>query len=233
MNNNLLQIKFKQRLNKLASLDYDNIECWQIQEAFNKAQLEWVRRQLHGLNAKKEAAEQSINTIDDLQILLSDITLPATERDKYFETGNIPTNYLHFVRVSANAKTECCPKVKLSVYQVEEANVDILLSDEFKGPSFEWGETFCTVFGDKIRVYTDNKFDVEDIKLSYYRKPKDIQFPGCINPSTGTAYTTNIECELKDDICEILVDEAVAVIAGDIENITQYQRELQNSQRNS
>ena len=35
MNNTTLQIKFKQRLNKLASNDYDNLECWQIVEAFN------------------------------------------------------------------------------------------------------------------------------------------------------------------------------------------------------
>ena len=32
MTNSLLQIKIKQRLNKLASLDYDNIECWQVTE---------------------------------------------------------------------------------------------------------------------------------------------------------------------------------------------------------
>ena len=68
MNNNLLQIKIKQRLNKLASFDYDNIECWMIQEAFNKAQLEWVRRRLHGLNALKESSEQSVTVVDDLQI---------------------------------------------------------------------------------------------------------------------------------------------------------------------
>jgi len=35
MTNEALQIKFRQRLNKLASNDFDNIECWQIVEAFN------------------------------------------------------------------------------------------------------------------------------------------------------------------------------------------------------
>ena len=50
MTNATLQIKFKQRLNKIASNDYDNIECWQIIEAFNKAQISWCRRQLHGTN---------------------------------------------------------------------------------------------------------------------------------------------------------------------------------------
>lgn len=234
MNNNLLQVKIKQRLNKLGSFDYDNIECWQIQEAFNKAQIEWVRRRLHGLNALKESSEQSVTVVDDLQILLSEIELRGIEKPKYFETSSIPANYLHFVRISAKAKTDCCPaRSFVSIYQAEEANVDILLGDNFKQPSFEWAETFCTILGDKVRIYTDGKFTVEDSRLIYYRKPKDIQILGCSNIETGQTYSTNVECELKDDICEILVDEAAAIIAGDIESMNQYQREVQNAQRNS
>ncbi len=234
MNNNLLQIKIKQRLNKLSSFDYDNIECWMIQEAFNKAQLEWVRRRLHGLNAMKESSEQSVTVVDDLQILLSETELPGVEQLKFFETGIIPVNYLHFVRIGANIKNDCCPKRTLStIYQAEEANVDILLADSFKSPSFEWAETFCTIIGDKIRIYTNGLFTVHDAKLVYYRKPKDIQILGCTNISTGQTFTVNVECELKDDICEIIVDEAAAILAGDIESMNQYQREVQNAQRNS
>lgn len=234
MNNNLLQVKIKQRLNKLGSFDYDNIECWMIQEAFNKAQLEWVRRRLHGLNALKESSEQSVTVVDDLQILLSETELRGLEKPKYFESVNIPGNYLHFVRVSANIKNDCCPKRALStIYQAEEANVDILLADSFKSPSFEWAETFCTILGDKIRIYTNGHFTVHDTRLVYYRKPKDIQILGCSNISTGQTYTTNVECELKDDICEIIADEAAAILAGDIESMNQYQREVQNAQRNS
>ena len=234
MNNNLLQIKIRQRLNKLSSFDYDNIECWMIQEAFNKAQLEWVRRRLHGLNALRESSEQTVTVVDDLQILLSEINLKGNESPKYFETDIIPANYLHFVRISAKAKTDCCPpRTFSSIYQAEEANVDMLLGDNFKQPSFEWAETFCTILGDKVRIYTDGKFSVVDPKLVYYRKPKDIQILGCTNISTGQTFTINVECELKDDICEILVDEAAAILAGDIESMNQYQRETQNAQRNS
>ena len=50
MLNSTITIKMKQRINKLDSQDYDNIECWQVVEAFNKAQVEWSRRQLHGIN---------------------------------------------------------------------------------------------------------------------------------------------------------------------------------------
>jgi hypothetical protein len=205
-----------------------------IQEAFNKAQLEWVRRRLHGLNAMKETSEQSVTVVDDVQILLTETELFGVEQLKFFETGIIPANYLHFVRIGANIKNDCCPKRTLStIYQAEEANVDILLADSFKSPSFEWAETFCTIIGDKIRIYTNGLFTVHDAKLVYYRKPKDIQIVGCTNISTGQTFTVNVECELKDDICEIIVDEAAAILAGDIESMNQYQREVQNAQRNS
>ena len=82
MNNNLLQIKIKQRLNKLASLDYDNLECWQIQEAVNKAQIEWTRRQLYGYNVRKEGAEQSSGLVDDLQKLMVHETLTMSKDRK-------------------------------------------------------------------------------------------------------------------------------------------------------
>ena len=70
MLNSTITIKVKERINKLDSQDYDNIECWMIVEAFNKAQVEWTRRQLHGINQVREGDEQSTRRKDDLQILL-------------------------------------------------------------------------------------------------------------------------------------------------------------------
>jgi hypothetical protein len=98
MNNNLLQIKIKQRLNKLASFDYDNIECWQIQEAVNKAQLEWIRRQIYGINTRKEGSEQSTGLVDDLQVLLKSKKVDPVDK-KYFYEGELPDDYLYYVRL--------------------------------------------------------------------------------------------------------------------------------------
>lgn len=234
MNNNLLQLKFKERLNKISSMDYDNIECWQIQEAFNKAQLEWVRRAVRGLNNRKEGAEQSVVMIDDLQILLTNHKfLNIVDRSIYYETDKIPIDYFSFVRVSALGKNECCPERAFTVYLGEETNVETLLGDAYKSPNFEWAETFCTLIGDKIRVYTNKKFDITQIELVYYRNPKDIAFQGCANIETGGAYEKDQECEFKDDVVELIIDDAVAILAGDIADITNYQRNIGNSQRNS
>lgn len=233
MNNNLLQIKIKQRLNKLASFDYDNLECWMVQEAFNKAQIEWARRQIYGMNIRKEGAEQSSGLIDDLQKLLMQKLMSSSKKDKFFESELLPADYLHFVRVDVKAKADCCPERDMTVYETEEANVGILLRDSNREPNFEWAETFVTLVGNRLRVYTENKFDVTQTSLTYYRLPKQVQFLGCTNPSTGTVYTAAQDCEFTDDVAEILVDEAAAVLAGDIESMNQYQREIQNSQRNS
>lgn len=233
MTNALLQIKIKQRLNKLASLDYDNFECWQIQEAFNKAQLEWVRRQVYGINTRKEGTEQSTGLIDDLRVILTDKVLQPSDKKVYVES-TLPVDYLYYVRVDVLANSECCPdKRRMTVYEAEEANMGILLTSENKGPSFEWAETLSTLVGDKLRVYTNEKFNVTDVTLVYYRRPRDVKFNGCVDPSTGSAITADVTCEFKDDIAEILVDETAAILAGDIESMNQYQRETQNSQRNS
>ena len=66
MDNFTLQLKIKQRLNKLSSNDYDNIECWMMVEAFNKGMVDWGRRNLHGLNLVKEGDEQSKRRIGSL-----------------------------------------------------------------------------------------------------------------------------------------------------------------------
>jgi hypothetical protein len=233
MNNGLLQLKIKERLNKLASLDYDNFECWQIQEAFNKAQIEWVRRRLHGINQLKEGSEDSIFTVDDVQILLTDISLVLTKKDRYYESDFIPTNYMQFVRVGVKAAKECCDGINMVVYQGEEANVEDLLADRLKKPSYEWGETFCTLVGNKVRIYTNNDFDIESAKLTYYRTPRNIEFNGCVNVYTQTTSTANVESELKEDVIEVVVDNAAMILAGDIESLTQYQREQSVVQNNT
>ena len=113
MNNTTLQVKIKQRLNKLDSNDYDNIKDWQIVEAFNKAQIEWCRRQLRGTNARQEGDEMSKRRIDDLEILLVEAPLtgtdvPYNDTFGYFESNNFEaiydTSYLEFKRIRANAQ---------------------------------------------------------------------------------------------------------------------------------
>lgn len=235
MTNDTLQLKFKERLNKLASNDFDNIECWHIVEAFNKAQIEWVRRQLRGGNIFQDGDEQSRRRIDDLQRILVQIDLPIQDRGIFWETVNeLPSNYLEYKRIDVMSKDECCEDARpMNVYLAEEDNRAQLLRDEHKKPSFEWAETFATLISNRARIFTNDEFDLEDAQLTYYRFPVNIQILNCVDPYTGLASVANIECEFKDDIVELLIDEAVAIVAGDIESGNQFGRGSEAAERSN
>ena len=140
---------------------------------------------------------------------------------------------MEYKRISAFATSECCPDPRsMTVYLSEEANVDLIMRDPLKRPDYDWGETFCTWLGNNVRVYK-REFDITDVILTYYRQPVNIEIAGCQNPYDGTQTLVNIECEFKDDIVEILLDETASLIAGDIENFNQYTTNQQTAERNN
>ena len=234
MDNNTIYLKIKQRLNKLASNDFDNIECWQVVEAFNKGQVDWCRRNLHGTNTKQEGDEQSKRRIDDLNILLIDYPISITDRITYWETVDFPADYFEWKRISITATNDCCSDPRpMVVYQTEDGNVPILLRDFNKRPSFEWGETFCTLKNNKVQIYTNGEFTPVTPILTYYRQPIRIQILNCVDPYTQLVSTTNVECEFKDDLVELFIDESVKILAGDIESMNQFQRASQSVEGNN
>ena len=237
MNNILLQIKIDQRLNKLGSQDYDNVECWKKQEAFNKAQLEFCRNQIHGNNQRQEGDESTKMLIDDMQILLVNEAIPMTyvsqECPHFYQTAVLFDNYLYFKCVEVDATSECCGNRCLRVHLEEVADVDELLADELSKPTIQWGETFCTIANNRINIYTDGTFNLADSRLHYYRRPLDVEFEGCVNPSTDAIYAADVECEFKDDIVELIIDEAVSILAGDLELFNTQQRTKQNATLNN
>jgi len=235
MLNSAILIKVKQRLNKLASNDYDNIESWQIIEAFDKGQVDWCRRNLHGLNIVKEGDEQSTRRIDDLQVLLTKLNLTMANKQTYYESTNFPAKeYLQWKRVSAGATSDCCPNPKpMVIYLAEEANVDELLRDFNKKPSFEWGETFATLSNNNLKIYTNGLFTPTDVTLYFYRQPRKIEIAGIQDPYTGLTPAVDVISEFKDDLVELFIDEAVKILAGDIESMNQYNRMSQTTEQNN
>lgn len=119
------------------------------------------------------------------------------------------------------------------VYLTEDGNLDILLRDKNKQPSFAWGETFCTQKTGKIQIYTNGEFTIVNPSLTYYRQPRRMEIQGVVNPYTGVAAPANITSEFKDDLVELFVDEAVKILAGDIESINQMQRQSQSVENNN
>jgi len=234
MLNSTILLKVKQRLNKLDSRDYDNLQDWQIVEAFIKGQVDWCRRNLHGLNIVKEGDEQSTRRIDDLQILLTRLPLTVTKKDGYYETDPLPTDYLQWKRITTKGTSDCCPDPEpIMLYLAEDANVSMLLRDKYKQPDFEWRESFVTMSSNKIQIYTANKFEVVSPELIYYKQPRRIEIAGVRNPYTGFIPVVDVPSEFKDDLVELFIDEAAKIMAGDIESLNQSPRQAQSTEGNN
>lgn len=226
MNNQTILTKFQQRLNKLASFDFDNIESWMILEAFNKAQLEFTRRSANTGEVDKQ-------NLGDIQILLTEYKLKGNNDVLFYESDVLPKDMIAFNRISCQGFTKECKEPRdFKVYIGEESNLNELLNDPNRNPNFDWAETFATFFGNKIRIYTDNKFIVKNPILIYYKKPPFVKISGVFDLELGREATTDVECIFKDDVIELLIEEGCMILAGDIESFNQMQRNSQNIQRN-
>ena len=233
MNNLTIILKIEQRLNKLSSNDYDNIQKWQIVEAFNKGTVDWCRRQLHGTNLSKTGDEQSKRRIDDLQVLLRSVSLNVKKEDGYYGSDNWPQNYFEYKRVSFKGKTKCCEQKRWVLWLAEEENVDILLKDPLRQPSFKWAETFVTLANNQVKIWTNDEFEVEDVLLHYYKQPLRIELQNITNPYTGNVSTQEVESEFKDDIIEVLIEEAVKILSGDTESQASMQIANESVEKNN
>lgn len=227
MNNETILVKVKERLNKLASADYDNFESWQIVEAFNKAQIEFASR-------STSIGERNKKILEGLQVILTEFDLKGTSFGDYFETQVIPDNFLSYKRVSLEGTKEECPDPRpFLTYLVEESDIRILLRDPNSNPSWEWGETLVTMIDNKIRIYTQDKFVVKDPYLVYYRNPRPISIIGVVDMDTKEPANSEVTCEFKKDIIELIITETAGILAGDIENFNQQQRANQEAQKNT
>jgi hypothetical protein len=199
--------KIDLRLNKGASSDYDNLWDYQKQEAFNKAVNEWVRRQYRGKNQTQEGDEESVARVDDLQVLLKSDGLTIRDKGVYVESNKLPSDYLYHKRVTPYVSKGSCKSVMIKSHLKEEANVDDLLP---RLPSFNFEETFHTLIGNKVHLYHNKDFTVDKLVLTYYRKPKVYNFKKLSD-----------SIEFKDDVADMLADEACKIIASDIESPNQ------------
>jgi len=209
------------RLNKLSTEDADNIETWKKEEAINKGIDEWIRRQKRGNNARKDGAEESDGRIDDLSVLLKDEEFTPSNKDLFAEI-EIPEDYRYFNRITPIVSSGKCNNIRIKSDYVEEANVDEYLSDYNSSPSFKFEETFHTQIDGKFRIYHNKDFVVDKVKLTYYR-----------NPAKIVLSDINYVWEFREDVCRLILDEAVKIIAGDTENVIQYQLAEKRSEENN
>ena len=211
MNSKIAIQRSKQGLEKFDTASNANFKNWDYEDAFNKALTDWYRRQDWGTNQKQQGEESSEMVSDDLQVFLTEKKMSVSDLKIYFDTVKLPENYRYYNRLSVFASKGTCSKSLIPSSFIESANVDVYLSDWGKSPSFEFEQCFHIILGNKFRVYTNEDFKIDYVKLFYFRAPKNI---------SCEIKDMDIEWEIKEDVAELVIDEAIKNLAGNIEHMS-------------
>jgi hypothetical protein len=176
-----------------------------------------------------------VPAVTELQELPDILVTPGTPGSpaEYEETAEVAC----FCAPGADKENFCTKARTMTVYLSEVANTDVVLRDPLKNPNFEWCETFCTFQSragnvPSLRIWRRNFFIMEPV-LHYYRTPRRIEIAGSVDPYTGLAVAADVIPEFKDDIVEVMIDNAVSILAGDISDSNQMMRGEQSAEKNN
>jgi hypothetical protein len=203
-------IIIKNGLNKLDSGDHKNITLEKMEEAINLSTKRFVRERI-------EAKEINIKLTDDLQVLLKPEKLSGSNKDTYFLSHKLPSDYFGTSRVTPICEKGECLAIRIKSDLIEDGNVDEFLQDDSSQPSFEFEQCFYVISSNKVKLYHNNDFKVKEIELSYYKQPQYITFPGAyqFDGSRGK----DMVWEFKDDVCDLIIEGAIKIISGNVKNI--------------
>lgn len=196
------------RLNTLSTNTSDDISKTAFVQAFNTCQIQWVEDRF-------KLSETSVLRTDELQQLFKVEQLKYGKEFSNYLEFNLPSDYLHYKRSVSYAPCS------ITNYLVKEGDINRLLIDSNWKPSLDWGETLCTIAGNKLRVYFDN-FSVSKVELHYLRTPRLINMNTGFPDVNGKA-TENIDPEFKNSNLIEILNLTINLLASDVSDQFRFQ----------
>lgn len=219
-----LVYEFKLMINKVNRQDNVDIPVEDVIVYLNRAQMSWIKTKINPNNIYKVGYEAIEKRIDDLQVLKQPaVRLTPTKTNDLFYLGySCPledaANYMFYVNSVCVAKQQDCKK-NLTIHLIKQGDLNNMYLDANLGPSFSWRSTLATIGDNKLFVYTDGSFSIENVLLTYLRYPKNIDIEGYTKLDGTTSQ--NVNCELPEYAKGDIVDLAVKFAAQSNDNQTQ------------
>lgn len=211
---------FKMKFNKIDSQQYRNLRIPEIDWLLNEAQEILVKNIAFPRVINHLGFETTQRTIDDIRtIVIEDISLNKIRDTTVFE---LPEDYMFYVSAKAVLnKPECGTKeVQIIIRQHD----DKFQESPFDISSFEWGDINATFDSRGIRIYTDETFNIEELKLTYIKKPAYIHNAVNFLPATqyslpnGDLLTGKQDSELPIQMHREIVDIAVLLASNNLDS---------------
>jgi len=218
---------YKQKLNKIDSQAYSNLRVPEIDWKINEALGIFLKIIAQPRFKKNLGFEINQRTIDDIRTLvknqsfqLSNCLFAQVYDNKSF-LAELPDDYLFYVSSKAIVSKGNCKyvDVRSRLRQHDDEHEESL----FDSSSFEWREVNIRFIENGIRIFTDGTFDVDALCLNYIRKPLFVHnangyINGTYNLPDGTVLTGVQDCELPEHTHGEIIDLAVLITTGDLEN---------------
>ena len=223
-----LLYKIDQRLNKLSSNEHQQIQLEDKILALNEAQIKLVKTKFSGKSTSHQlgfdASRKRYQDIANLLVDFNENSLSLEEIDPAINQWDAdltkldPGIMLYVDAYLLADKGRCKDRVLwVNPDLIKHGDVKHLLNNTNFKPSFEFQETFNSITGNDLSVFTDGTFTPKSIKVLYLRYPTEIDKEGYVK-FDGTA-STNVDCELVDYLEDELLDLTVQNLADYTENM--------------
>lgn len=219
---------FKQKLNKIDSQKYRNLEVPEIDWKLNEAQEVFVKIVAQPSLANQLGFEVNQRSINDIRTIVVDqrpsegITPTVFDSSSYI--AELPEDYWFLVKSRILATKGSCQNIELKAREVQHDDEHEL--SPFDKSSFEWRVSNIRFNKEGIRIFTDGSYVINKIILEYLKRPirihNAVDFEGgTYEDEEGNALTGSQNCELPSGVHTDIVDLAVLITAGDL-NLPDY-----------
>jgi hypothetical protein len=222
-----LLYKIDMKLNKKVSSEHQNIPLEDKILALNEAQIKLIKRKISTNNNYNLGLDSFKKRYEDLQVLVEtfeQLSVVNTSNGAYSSfSGNLnllKEKYMLPLDLFALCTKGQCSGRPLYISKIiKHGDLSTYMGNKNYIPSFEYQESIAVISDNKITVYTDGTFNVDNISLSYIRYPQLIDYEGYIK-FDGTPSTTQ-DSELPDYLADELLDLTVLELAMETENTPQ------------
>lgn len=151
---------------------------------------------------------------------LSDILVVDAKLNKLFEDERkaifeLPSDYYDKASSYSIASKGDCKNQVIINWHIKPKNKNLFTPNENINPSFEYRETIALLSKDGLVVFKDN-FTVDEVYLSYYYEPKDLDMAGYTKVD-GTP-SADVQTELSDGDVEYILDRTTSEILRNYQN---------------
>lgn len=221
-----MHYQFVLRANKVDSLFNKEFTPQERDIFLNEAIIAFVNRTYNGTNTKGLSFEETQEMVDEIKTLIVHSPIDQPWVAPQFSNGNmyyvdldsLKYEYLHLIRVEADINS--CTEI-INVNMVQYDDLTYTLTNSLTKPNAQWKRVVGVLANDKLVLYADSTFKIESVAPSYIKYPAKVSLGGYEDINGVTSVLT--DCDLPENTHNKIIDLAIMIAQGTLENQMGYQ----------